>query len=237
MGNGAKVVVLLLMFLFVISFASAETYLSDEIINTTGNITAGSYLFGDGRYIENHSTYNATYAANVGNASWNQTKGNELYVNIDGDTMTGQLNIASNLNVTGNVGINSIDPEEELHVDGDILIENSGSLKFEDNGGTNRIAVFAATGTNALYFGDTGNNLFTRLYGTVMQFYVNGTEKASVNESGDWDFNDHKLLDVDDIGSAADEIDDIYIGTNQRIYFGDGQEVSMYYNGSALITG
>ena len=39
------------------------------------------------------------------------------------------------------------------------------------------------------------------------------------------------------IGSTADEIENIYVATNSRIYFGDGQETSMYYNGSALIIG
>lgn len=51
----------------------------------------------------------------------------------------------------------------------------------------------------------------------------------------DIDLNDHNLIDVNDIGTTTDEIDDVYIGTNQRIYFGDGQESSIYFNGSHLI--
>lgn len=39
------------------------------------------------------------------------------------------------------------------------------------------------------------------------------------------------------IGSTTDEIENIYVGTNTRIYFGDGQEISTYYNGTTLITG
>ena len=37
------------------------------------------------------------------------------------------------------------------------------------------------------------------------------------------------------IGSTTDEIENIYMATNSRIYFGDGQEASIYYNGTALI--
>ena len=37
------------------------------------------------------------------------------------------------------------------------------------------------------------------------------------------------------IGSTTDEIDNIYIQTNKRIYLGNGQEASIYYNGTNLI--
>ena len=40
-----------------------------------------------------------------------------------------------------------------------------------------------------------------------------------------------------DIGSATDEIEDIYIGTNNKIFWGDNQEVSQFFNGTVLITG
>ena len=39
------------------------------------------------------------------------------------------------------------------------------------------------------------------------------------------------------IGATDDEIENIYVGTNTRIYYGDGQEFSTYYNGTTLITG
>ena len=70
----------------------------------------------------------------------------------------------------------------------------------------------------------------------------------TVIEAGAGDMNDlHDdtapqlggYLDTDgeNIGSTSDEIENIYIGTNSRIYFGDGQEFSQYYNGTYLITG
>ncbi len=42
---------------------------------------------------------------------------------------------------------------------------------------------------------------------------------------------------TNDIGSTSDEIENIYVGVNTRVYFGDGQEASIYYNGTALIIG
>jgi len=52
---------------------------------------------------------------------------------------------------------------------------------------------------------------------------------------GSLDLDDNDIIDVDDIGSTSDEIDDVFIGTNQYIYLGDGQESYLSYNGSALI--
>ena len=37
------------------------------------------------------------------------------------------------------------------------------------------------------------------------------------------------------IGSTSDEIENIYVGDNTRIYFGDGQDASIYFNGTNLI--
>ncbi len=37
------------------------------------------------------------------------------------------------------------------------------------------------------------------------------------------------------IGSTSDEIENIYVGDTTRIYFGDGQDSSIYYNGTTLI--
>ena len=37
------------------------------------------------------------------------------------------------------------------------------------------------------------------------------------------------------IGSTSDEIENIYVATNSKIFFGDGQEAFIVYNGTALI--
>ena len=41
--------------------------------------------------------------------------------------------------------------------------------------------------------------------------------------------------DGEDIGSTSDEIENIYVGDTTRIYFGDGQDASIYFNGTNLI--
>ena len=66
-----------------------------------------------------------------------------------------------------------------------------------------------------------------------------------------WDYYNSTTLDIstdatpelggyldtggNNIGSTSDEIENIYVATNSRIYFGDAQESSIYYNGTTLI--
>ncbi len=38
-----------------------------------------------------------------------------------------------------------------------------------------------------------------------------------------------------DIGNTTNEIQNVYISNNSRIFFGDGQEASMYFDGTVLI--
>lgn len=42
-------------------------------------------------------------------------------------------------------------------------------------------------------------------------------------------------LFVDNLGNTTNEIDNIYISTNSRIYFGNEQDASIYFNGTNLI--
>ncbi len=67
---------------------SFDSNLTGSGINTTGNIQ--NLLNDTGIY----STFNSTYDASTGNASWNQTFATDLFVNIDGDNMTGDLNMS-----------------------------------------------------------------------------------------------------------------------------------------------
>ena len=45
----------------------------------------------------------------------------------------------------------------------------------------------------------------------------------------------HNILNVSDIGATTNEIKNVYVATDSRIYFGDGQESSIYYNGTHLV--
>lgn len=71
-----------------------------ENIISQGNITA-NYFFGNGSQL--------TDLPSGGNLSWNETYADTLYVNIDGDTITGDLN------VTGLVNISHSDPNENFY--------------------------------------------------------------------------------------------------------------------------
>jgi len=53
-----------------------------------------------------------------------------------------------------------------------------------------------------------------------------------------WDSSGHLLpfaADTYNIGDATHEVGSIYVATNKRIYFGNGQEASIYYDGTKLI--
>jgi len=86
-----------------------------------------------------------------------------------------------------------------------------------------------------LNFTDIHSNDWTNISG-LTDAQVSDTLTCSILNAGtDADLNDNDILDVDDIGSTTDEIDDIYIGTNQKIYLGDGQEASIFFNGSGIL--
>ena len=72
----------------------------------------------------------------------------------------------------------------------------------------------------------TADQIFDWAVGLFMQDLVDDTVPQL---GGDLDTNGH------DIGSTTDEIENIYVGDNTRIYFGDGQDASIYYNGTVLI--
>ena len=58
---------------------------------------------------------------------------------------------------------------------------------------------------------------------------------AAYNIYVDTDFNEHVITGISNIGSTSDEVKNIYIETNSKIYFGNGQEANIYYNGTNLI--
>jgi len=64
---------------------------------------------------------------------------------------------------------------------------------------------------------------------TIPTYLQNVVEDTSPQLGGYLDTNGNN------IGSTTDEIDNIYIQTNKRIYLGNGQEASIYYNGTNLI--
>ena len=70
------------------------------------------------------------------------------------------------------------------------------------------------------------NDIYDWAVGLFMQDLVDDTAPQL---GADLDTNGH------DIGATDDEIENIYIGDTTRIYFGDGQNASLYFNGTNLI--
>ncbi len=166
---------------------------------------------------------------------------------VSGTAATGALTTTGQATFSGNVGINTTTPQNELNVKGDI---NATGFYFGDGSQLTGIAggepLWNANYTTFLtHIDNTISNLvnyFTKAeildfnYYNTTNFAINDyrtlTNNSFTNNIG---LNDHNLLDVNNIGSTADEIDNIYIGTNQRIYFGDNQESSIYNNGTHSI--
>ncbi|MCK5601606.1 hypothetical protein KAR91_07055 [Candidatus Pacearchaeota archaeon] len=66
-------------------------------------------------------------------------------------------------------------------------------------------------------------------YSTFLTHIASVVEDTTPQLGGFLDAN------AQDIGSTSDEIENIYVGVTTRIYFGDAQESSIHYNGTALI--
>ena len=98
-------------------------------IISSGNVTA-QYFFGNGSQL---------IGITHDNESWNESYADTLYVNITGDTMTGNLIIGSNNFSTTNVGIGNTTPNQKLYVQGnisvqDMIIGQSNNVRIGDAG-------------------------------------------------------------------------------------------------------
>ena len=90
-----------------------------------------------------NSTYNETYDGYTeGNSSWNQSFADDLYVNVDGDTMTGDLNVTTNISSDyiyanrevaqfhRNATINTSTADAWVNVTWDLKIDNETTSGF-----------------------------------------------------------------------------------------------------------
>jgi len=72
---------------------------------------------------------------------------------------------------------------------------------------------------------------------TSMKNYVDDTFLIDIVTDTNPQLGGYLDTNGQNIGSTSDEIENIYVATNSRIYFGDGQDTSIYYNGTALVIG
>ncbi len=72
-------------------------------------------------------------------------------------------------------------------------------------------------------------------FNTSMKNYVDGEFITELHDDTTPQLGGYLDADGENIGSTSDEIENIYVGDTTRIYFGDGQDSSIYYNGTTLI--
>jgi len=193
-----------------------------------------------------------------GNSSWNQSLADDLYVNIAGDTMTGDLNLGTNdiTNVNDITITNDAQIDDELTVDGGIfstnIIEIWGNyyLKWLDNGGTNTYAYImantdefrlSATDNNPMnfYYGNLGSSLGASMDGNTGNWnFTNNVTSDYIftNLSQAWGYSWDNLTNKPNIIEEYDNItllDGGWIGTglfSEHITFNEGSNMTMAGN-------
>ena len=204
-------------------------------------------------------SYNATYADNLANNTFNESYADALYWGIDlGSYNVTYVAINTTFNIQSLVN-NSINSSNYW---GDLDSFNATQMD-DGNGITLTIleswfttlwnVIFGTKDTDNLTEGTLNlyeNQSFNETYaGTVFEFQLDNAaglyaalSDVSVFLKSLADDSSPQLggyLDANgnNIGSTSDEIENIYVGLDTRIYFGDAQETSIYYNGTALILG
>ena len=87
-------------------------------------------------------------------------------------------------------------------------------------------------------WGQVYNETEVNAINTSMKNYVDSNPGSFITElSEDTTPQLGGYLDADgnNIGATDDEIENVYVGDTTRIYFGDGQDASIYYNGTNLL--
>lgn len=177
------------------------------------------------------------------NQSWNESWGDLKYSTIDEPLFTANLtahntswSANTNCSVAGScAGIiytsNDTDdlPEGSTNLyDNQSWNETWAEDKFRLESWDNFTGVPHATPSN----GDvTHFSWADEIYDWVigLAYLANIVEDTTPQLGGYLDANGQN------IGSTSDEIENVYVGTTTRVYFGDGQEASVYYNGTNLI--
>ncbi len=225
-----------------------DTFITN-VVNLLGFITWSDAQNGT---LFNQEEYDTNYTAN--DAAYRSTT-NSSYLRDTGDTATGNYTFDSGTffidSIRDRIGIGTATPQNTLNVVGDVNVTGDLSVGFEGSS-SGKITLMSSS------IGETDADISTDGAGWINlnaptggiftaseQFKVStgGTERMRVTSSGVRVFNGflnltgNNITNVDNIGTTSNEINNIYMATNARIYFGDNQEVSQYFNGTVLISG
>jgi len=179
------------------------------------------------------STYNETYASHIqDNSSWNETYANDLYVNIDGDNMTGNLNNSGNITANDFIipAMKGNNNYESLN-DAFNLFNSAGRLTGGEivNGTGISVIVTAGEGVTRIadddisqvkFIGWENSSEINIPTNTIMYFGIdyNSGSPIVINTTDESDFD----LDTSfPLGSAINQYGEIYI-LNNPWWVGDG---------------
>ena len=237
-------------------FLNNGTYTNTDTINSTAELWAVAAngtlveisILNNGTYVSEGTTYNSTaelwaVAANGTLVEYGFLD-NGTYSEVDTDTFVGNWSdfltlqafttndTFAQLTVLNNGTYSAVDTDTFVanystfltHIPWstaangtlvDVTILNNGTYSAVD---TDTFVANYTTFLNKVDWADVGN-------GTIIVSDTTPQLGGYLDTNGE------------NIGSTSDEIENIYVGDTTRIYFGDGQDASIYWNGSALLIG
>lgn len=214
---------------------SDDTVYIDDTLNVTGYITALSDI-----QIETAGLcIDADGACTVADGYLEIEKGalcidDDGSLDCSGTAAAGDLYMYDGLLSVANadsVSCTYATDDGEICAEHDVEGENAYFSDFFDDGtNINTLYVLANTWTSIDNYPSacTGYTVVQGLGDTLSCYTPQLLGDTSPQLGGYLDTN------AQNIGSTADEIENIYIATNSKIYLGDGQEAEIYYNGTAL---
>lgn len=226
--------------------------------NCSGDLSCGLIV-----YASNFSFINSTAwitPAVVADIDKENIEGDlNTFVDIGGDTMTGDL-LGTNIKMSGEINSSS-----GFYYQGQLLESSAANITSiattaPITGGTVTdgaitIAITQAGSSSNGYLDSTDWNTFNNKLDTDSNAktlcgdntYLNGLDSTTCDSAGtivssggivsDTSPQLGGYLDTNgqNLGSTTDEIENVYIGVNNKIYLGDGQEGEIYYDGTKLV--
>ena len=202
--------------------ATNSSYL--EIVNWNSTNTSYALLteLNNGTYVIDSVLNNGTYTAGGSDATWlaNWTAYNDTWSSI---TNTSYL-LVINWNSTNQTYADNNDSMKN-YVDAQDLIFNNSIVNWITS------TYYTITQSDALNTSQTNyiNSNNVSVTNAIATKLANLVEDTTPQLGGYLDTN------TNNIGATDDEIENIYVATDSVIFFGNGQEASITYNGTALV--